>query len=94
MTNIILHKMKLVDDPNCLYCGIEECLIHAFLECENVTNLWRSIELWLRDALNQHVKISEIDKVFGIINGDILDNTVIVTANEVIYTKRKTGGPD
>ena len=52
--------MKLVDDPNCLYCGNEETLIHAFLECENVTNLWRSIELWLRDALKQRVKISEI----------------------------------
>ena len=38
MTNTILHNMKLVDDPNCFYCGREESLIHAFLECENVTN--------------------------------------------------------
>ena len=35
MTNKILHEMKLVDDPNCLYCGSEESLIYAFLECEN-----------------------------------------------------------
>ena len=85
--------MKLVKGPKCLYCGSEESLIHAFLECENVTNLWRSIELWLREMLNQHVKMSEIDKIFGINNGDILVNTVISAAKEIIHIKRKTGGP-
>ena len=93
-SNIILHKIKLVKDPMCLYCGSEESPIHACLECENVTNyLWRSIELWSREMLNQHVEISEIDKIFGINNDDILVNTVILAAKEVIYIKRKTGGP-
>ena len=63
---------EIVDDSNCLYCGSEESLIHAFLECENVTNSWRSIELWMRGALNQHIKISEIDRILEINNGDIL----------------------
>ena len=70
--------------------GSDESLIHAFLECENVTNLWRSLELWLRGAINQHVKISEIDKIFVIDNGDILVNTIIFAAKEVVYTKRMT----
>ena len=60
-----LHKMKIVDDPKCLHCGGEECLINAFLECENVANLLRNIELWLRATLNPHVKISEIDNILG-----------------------------
>ena len=38
MTIKILHKMKLVDDLKCLYCGSEEFLFHASLEYENVTN--------------------------------------------------------
>ena len=63
--------MKLVDGPNCLYCGSEESLIHAFLEYENVTKL-RSMELWLRDVLDRHVNKSEIDKIFWINNGDKL----------------------
>ena len=45
MTNKTVYEMKLVDDPKCLYCGSEESPIHAFLEREYVTNLWRSIEL-------------------------------------------------
>ena len=76
MTTRLLYKMELVEDPKCLYCRSEESLIHAFLECENVTNLWRSIELWVRYTLNKHVKISEINKkkIFGINNGDIIVN--------------------
>ena len=58
-------------------------IIHVFLECEHVTNLGISIELWLRNKLNQHIN-------FGINNGEILVKTVILAAKEV---KRKTGGP-
>ena len=48
--------------------------------------------MWLRGASNQHVNISEIDKIFVINNGIILVNTVILAAKEVIYAMRKTGG--
>ena len=51
------------------------------------------IELWLIDTLNQHAKISEIDKIFGINSDDILVNTVLLAAKEVIYIKRKAVGP-
>ena len=47
----------------------------------------------LRDTINQHVKISKIDKIFGIHDGDKLDNTAILAAKEVIYIKLKTAGP-
>ena len=43
--------------------------------------------------LNQHVNISETDKIFGTNNGDILVNTVILAAKEVKYINRKTGKP-
>ena len=42
--------------------------------------------MWLRHELNQHVEISESDKTFGINDGDIIANTVILAAKEVIYT--------
>ena len=84
--------MKLVGGPKCLCCRREEHPIHAFLECRNVTYLCRSIELWLRDTLNQHVQISGFDTIFGINNGDIFVNTVILEAKEFTYIKHKTGG--
>ena len=77
MTNKIVNKLKLVDDPKCLYCGSEESLTLT-LQCENVTNLWRSVELWLRDIKStcKNIKITEIGKISCINNGDILINTV------------------
>ena len=38
-------------------------------------------------------KYQKLLKIFGINNGDKRVNTVILAAKEVIYTKRKTGGP-
>ena len=29
MTKKILHKIELVDDPTCLWCGSEDSLTHA-----------------------------------------------------------------
>ena len=46
------------------------------------------IEFSLRYKLNQHVQISEIDKIFGINNGDILVNTVILAAKKIIFRVR------
>ena len=66
--------MKLVDDPKCIYCGSEYSLILASLERKHVTSL-------LRDAIDQYVKITEIDQIFGKNNGDIL----MLAAKEVIY---------
>ena len=54
--------MDLVDyDIKCLCCGYEESLIRAFREIRKCDHLWRSTELWLRDASNQHKTVSEID---------------------------------
>ena len=53
----------------------------------------KCIELWLIDKINQHAKISEIDQIFGINSDDILINTVLLPATEVIYIKRKAVGP-
>ena len=41
--------------------------------------------MWLREALNQHAKISEIDQIFGI-------NNCVILVNTVVYTQCKTGG--
>ena len=44
------------------------------------------------NALNQRVEISEIHKIFGINNVDIIVKTVILSAKEVIHIRRKTDG--
>ena len=40
--------MNLADSSTCLFCNKEKTVVHAFLECGNVTRFWRKIESWIR----------------------------------------------
>ena len=44
--------MKFREIPNCLLCGEEESLVHAYFEYENTATLWKNIELWEKARLN------------------------------------------
>ena len=49
-TNYYLHKLKLIESPNCSFCGENpETIDHLFVECYEVKKLWRAVEdLFLR----------------------------------------------
>ena len=43
-TNEKLHKVKLSDTPLCTFCNNEiETLVHLFVECNKVTNVWKEV---------------------------------------------------
>ena len=92
MTNKILLKMNLADSSTCLSCNRKETVVHAFLDCENVTRFWRSIECWIRRVIDRNFKLSYIDKIFGTLRMNNTTNTVILSAQEIIYRNRQIGG--
>ena len=48
-TNEYLFKIKIKDSKLCTFCNIEpESLIHLFVECEHVENVWHVRELDFR----------------------------------------------
>ena len=61
------------------------------LECENV-RFWRSIEGWIRRVIDRHVKLSDVDKIYGMLPMNITINTVILAAQEITYRNRQIGG--
>ena len=69
------------------FCNRGETVVHAFLECENV-KFWRSIAGWIRRVIDRHVKLSDVDKIFGMLPMNITINTVILAAQEIIYRNR------
>ena len=85
MTNKILLKMNLADSSTYLFCNREETVVHAFLECENVTRFWRSIECWIRRVIDRHFKLPNVDTIFGTLPMNITINTVNLAAQEIIY---------
>ena len=68
--------MFSVAGGTCLFSNREETVVHAFLECENVTRLLRSNECWIRRVIDRHFKLSDVDKIFGIFPINITVNTV------------------
>ena len=43
-TNEKLHNVKLSDTPLCTFCNNEiETLVHLFVECNKVTNVWQEV---------------------------------------------------
>ena len=48
-----LHKMNLVNSPNCLKCNNPyENIIHMFWQCPTVYEIWNQLLLWLNSKLN------------------------------------------
>lgn len=52
-TNYYLHKLKLIESPNCSFCRKHpETIDHLFVECYEVKKLWRAVEdLFLRQYM-------------------------------------------
>ena len=83
-TDTILLKMNLADSSRCLFCN-GEAVVHAFLECENVTRFWRSIECWKEERLiDMHFKLLDVDYIFGTFPMNITISNVILK-NRQIY---------
>ena len=58
--------MKISNTNECLYCNHQiDTTVHALLECPETTNLWRQVELWLREQVDQGINDSDKEKIFG-----------------------------
>ena len=94
-TRQLLYKMKVLDSEQCIYCkNVIDTTIHALIECPCVAILWRQVELWLRENVENTIKLSEKEKIWGYqeFNSDsYLINVVIFTTKLVIYKRRPCG---
>ena len=94
-TRQLLHKMKIFNTNECLYCKNQiDTTIHALIECPETANLWRQAELWLREHIDRHIKISNKEKIFGIPvknNISFQINIFIISTKLLIYQRRPEG---
>ena len=91
VNNQLLHKMKIIEDPHCLFCNHIETIEHIYLECPNAIYIWHEVEKWIRSIQYPHFKISDIEKIFGEKYDNQLKQLVITSTKDIIYFKRKTG---
>ena len=91
VNNKLLHKMKILDNPLCLFCNQIETIEHIYLECPNVIYIWHEVEKWIRSMQFPHFKISDTEKIFGEKYNNELKQLVITSTKDIIYFKRKSG---
>ena len=94
-TRQLLHKMNIFNTNGCLYCKHEiDTTIHALIECPESANLWRQAEVWLREHIGRHIKISNKEKIFGLpekTNLSFQINIFIISTKLHIYQRRPDG---
>ena len=65
-TNEYLFKLKLKDSKLCTFCNIEpESLIHLFVECEHVENVWNMLESWISETCGFPLNFNKYEILFG-----------------------------
>ena len=94
-TRYLLYKMKNLNTNECVYCKNQiETTVHALLECPETTNLWRQVELWLREHVEQSIKISDKEKILGTTEKNQYTFQIsmfILITKLIVYQKRPDG---
>ena len=65
-TNEYLFKLNLKDSKLCTFCNIKhESLIHLFVECEHVENVWNMLESWISETCGFPLNFNKCEILFG-----------------------------
>ena len=64
-TKSYLHKLQISNTDRCVICGEEETIIHMFVECPNVKNIWQILEKYIFDKMNINIAFEVLDILFG-----------------------------
>ena len=86
--NNILHKCGLSPSPLCSYCNLEkETIVHLFSECKHSISLWKQLQ---RHFCNNFLlpNIDPQSAFFGFINGDFIQNNILLVFKLSIYRYR------
>ena len=92
VNNRLLKKMGIIEDENCLFCKDHvETIEHIYLSCVNTIRIWNDVLTWVRRIYDPHFMISDHEKIFGCSSKDHICQLIIISVEDVIYQKRKSG---
>ena len=91
VTNINLHKWKLIDNPKCTFCGEEtETMTHLFYTCTKVWEIWNQIKQFTSQRFNvcmtldlTSIILNQVDK-----NKNLIANFFCLLFKHYAYVQR------
>ena len=62
-----LYNLRVIDSPNCLYCGKDDTIVHFFYHCPILRQFWTSFCLWWSRLTNSVTSdnFHDITVIFG-----------------------------
>ena len=76
--------MSLTINATCTYCNTPlENIVHYFIECPAVIQLWKEIEYW------PNALIGDFEKIFGYKTNNCIINRTIIATRQSIKIDRK-----
>jgi hypothetical protein len=92
-TNKLLTLIKIKDNDVCTFCESHvETLLHLFVNCDCITQLWEELRQWLVSCGYLHIQILERqDIVLGNPKEDIIFNFTLLITKLVIYRSKLSG---
>jgi hypothetical protein len=83
--NSKLYNWGLSNSPNCSYCGENDDLIHFFIACPEIRELWKSISKWWNRHFDFKMNLLDRDILECLIFGYLNVVKEIVVLNFIIY---------
>ena len=86
--NLNLFKWKIIDSPNCKYCGLTDTIEHFYYECCKSEGFWDNIIIWIKNITNISIKFTILEILFGIMQENDhskLCNYIILQGKNYIY---------
>jgi hypothetical protein len=91
-SNHWLHKLKILNSPNCNFCSQDDTIEHFFYSCKKTDEFWTYFKNWWnRLKLFKIDHLQEKDIILGVVNESETGNTlncVILIAKASIYNNK------
>ena len=93
-TNKFLYKIKIATSPLCTFCKMEEeTLLHLFVSCDIVHNIWNQLEKWIYEKTGLLLNYSKKEIIFGKKGRQfVAPNMIIFIAKLYIYKQKMRNG--
>ena len=86
-------KLNITDSDKCNFCHQTETLMHMFVECLNVKELWAEIAEYVYNKIHLHINFSNFSILFGYMNFDqnkVPINILLLVTKKYIFDSCST----
>ena len=94
-TNKFLFMINIVNSPLCSICkSSEENLLHLFVYCSKVKEIWNGLENWLRIKIDSNLHLSDSTIILGLNSNSkysVSINLLILLTKYFIYSYSRKG---